>query len=115
MNDIVIETPLSKGTVNNIIQDWRSNIGGTNIEEIRVFTSEVRKSGITIVECAQGFRTVQLLKKFDINDEFDFSSENEEDEYEDLDLDVDKSSSITNHNLSTQHTNEITNPYVNGN
>jgi hypothetical protein len=36
MNDIVRETPLSKGTVNNIIQDWRSNIGGTNIEEIRV-------------------------------------------------------------------------------
>ena len=90
-------------------------IGGTNIEEIRAFTSEVRKSGITIVECAQGFRTVQLLKKFDINDEFDFSSENEEDEYEDLDLDVDKSSSITTHNLSAQHTNEITNSYVNGN
>ncbi len=117
MNDIVRETPLSKGTVNNIIQDWRSNIDGTNIEEIRAFTSEVRKSGITIVECAQGFRTVQLLKKFDINDEFDFSSENEEDEYEyeDLDPDVDKSSSITNHNLSTQHTNEIANSPVNGN
>ena len=26
MNDIVRETLLSKGTVNNIIQDWRSNI-----------------------------------------------------------------------------------------
>ena len=26
MNDIVRETPLSKGTINNIIQDWRSNI-----------------------------------------------------------------------------------------
>jgi predicted peroxiredoxin len=117
MNDIVRETLLSKGTVNNIIQDWRSNIDGTNIEEIRAFTSEVRKSGVTIVECAQGFRTVQLLKKFDINDEFDSSSENVEDEYEyeDLDPDVDKSSSITNHNPSTQHTNEVTNPYVNGN
>jgi hypothetical protein len=117
MNDIVRETLLSKGTVNNIIQDWRSNIDGTNIEEIRAFTSEVRKSGVTIVECAQGFRTVQLLKKFDINDEFDFSSENVEDkyEYEDLDPDVDKSSSITNHNLSTQHTNEIANSPVNSN
>ena len=40
MNEIVRETPVSKGTVNNIIQDWRSNIVGTNIEEIRAFTSE---------------------------------------------------------------------------
>ena len=55
--------------------------------------SEVRKSGITIEECAQGFRIVQLLKKFDINDEFDFSMN--EDENEDLDLDVHKSSPLT--------------------
>lgn len=64
MNDIVLEIPLSKGTVHSIIQDWRSNIGGTNIEEIRAFTSEVRKSGITIEECAQGFRIIQLLRKY---------------------------------------------------
>ena len=114
MNEIVRETPVSKGTVNNIIQDWRSNIVGTNIEEIRAFTSEVRKSGITIEECAQGFRIVQLLKKFNINDEFDVSV-NEEDEYEDLDLDVDESSPLTNHNPSAQHTNEITNFHDNDN
>lgn len=53
MNEIVRETPLSKGTVYSIIQDWRSNIGGTNIEEIRAFTSEVRKSGITIEVCSR--------------------------------------------------------------
>ncbi len=100
MNEIVRETPLSKGTVNNIIKDWRSNIAGTNIEEIRAFTSEVRKSGITIEECAQGLRIVQLLKKFDINDEYDVSVN--EDGFEDLDLDVDKSNPLTNPNPSTQ-------------
>jgi hypothetical protein len=63
MNEIVREIPLSKGTVHGIIQDWRSNVGGTNIEEIRAFTSEVRKSGITIEECAQGYRIIQLFKK----------------------------------------------------
>ena len=71
MNEIVRKTPLSKGTVNNIIQDWMANIAGTDLEEIRAFTSEIRKSGITIEECAQGFRIVRLLKKFNINDEFD--------------------------------------------
>ena len=58
MNEIVREIPVYKGTVNNIIQDWRSNIVGTNIEEISAVTSEVRKSGITVEECAQGFRIV---------------------------------------------------------
>lgn len=114
MNEIVREIPLSKGTVNNVIQDWRSNIVGTNIEEIRAFTSEARKSGITIGECAQGFRIVQLLKKFDINNEFD-DSVNEEDEYGDWDLDVVSSNSRTNHNQSIQHSNEIINPHINGN
>ncbi len=93
MNEIARETLLSKGTVYNIIQDWRSKIVGINIEEIRAFMSEVRKSGITIEECAQGFRIVQLLKKFDINDEFDVSVN--EDENEDLDLDIVMSSSRT--------------------
>ncbi len=113
MNEIVREIPLSKGTVYSIIQDWRSNIGGTNIEEIRAFTSEVRKSGITIEECAQGFRIIRLLKKFDIDDEFDVSVY-EEDEHEDLDLDVDKSNFVKYPDPSTRHTNEITNPNENG-
>ncbi|MDN5845937.1 MAG: hypothetical protein L0H53_06655, partial [Candidatus Nitrosocosmicus sp.] len=114
MNEIVRETPLSKGTIHSIIQDWRSKLGGTNIEEIRAFTSEVRKSGITIEECAQGFRIIQLLKKFGINDEFDVSVY-EEDEHEDLDLDVDKSKFLTNHDPSTQNTKEVINPNKNGN
>jgi len=107
MNEIVREIPLSKGSVNNIIQDWISAIGGTNIEEIRAFTSKVRKSGITIEECAQGFRIVQLLKKFDINDEFD-DVMNDEGEYEreDLDLNIDKSD-LPSQNPSAQHSDKI--------
>ena len=114
MNEIVRETPLSKGTVNNIIQDWRSKIMGTNIEEIRTFTSEVRKSGITIEECAQGFRIVQLLKKFGINDEFDVSI-NRVDEFEDLDLDANNSDFIINQNPSAQYANTATTYNNNGN
>lgn len=106
MNEIVRETPLSKGTVNNIIQDWKAKIMGTNIEEIKTFTSEVRKSGITIEECAQGFRLVQLLKKFDIHDEFDVNVN--EDEFDHLALDADKSnSSLTNPNPSAQYPNKV--------
>ena len=112
MNKIVREIPLSKGTINNIIQDWRSNIGGANIEEIRAFTSEARKSDITIEECAQGFRIVQLLQKFDIYDEFEVRVNDED---KDLDFGIDISNSLTKHNPSAQHTNEINIPHNNGN
>ena len=114
MNEIVRETRLSKGTVHNIIQDWRIKIMGTDIEEIRAFTSEVRKSGITIEECAQGFRIVQLLKKFDINDEFDVSV-NRADEFEDLDLDANNSDFITDQSPSAQYANTDTNTNYNNN
>ena len=107
MNEIAREIPLSKGTVNNIIQDWRSTIGGTNIDEIRAFTSEVRKSGITIQECAQGYRIVHLLKKFGINDEFnDILNDEGEFEGEDWGLKPDKSNLLTQ-NSSAQISNKV--------
>lgn len=71
MNEIEHETPLSKGTVNNIIQEWKAKINGTDIEEIRGFIAEVRKSGITLQECAQAFRIANLLTKMGVYDEFD--------------------------------------------
>ena len=107
MNEIAREIPLSKGTVNNIIQDWRSTLNGTNVDEIRAFTSEVRKSGITIQECAQGYRIVHLLRKFGINDEFN-DTMNDEGEYEseDLGIKTDKSNLLTQ-NSSAQISNKV--------
>ena len=107
MNEIVRETPLSKGTVNNIIQDLRSKIEGIDIEEIRAFTYELRKSGITIEECAQGFRMVQLLKKFNIIDEFEVSVDNEDEYEEDWNPHLEKSNLISTQNPSARQTNEI--------
>ncbi len=107
MNEIVRKTSLSKGTVYNIIQDWMANIAGTNLEEIRAFTSEIRKSGITIEECAQGFRIIRLLKKFNINDEFDVDGYDEDEYEENLDLNADEFKSITNNNTSAQYTKGV--------
>lgn len=71
MNEIVDETSLSKGTVNNIIQQWKARINGTDIQEIRGFIVEVRKSGMSLKECAQAFRIANTLKKLNVYDEFD--------------------------------------------
>jgi cell division protein FtsB len=71
LDQIVIETGLSKGTVYNIIKRWKDNLESTGIEEIREFASIISKSGLTIPECAQGFRIIQILKELGIGDEFE--------------------------------------------
>ena len=71
LDQIAVETNLSKGTVYNLIKRWKDNLGSAGIEEIREFAIIVRKSGMTIQECAQGFRIAQILKEFGINDEFE--------------------------------------------
>jgi hypothetical protein len=77
MNEIVKEKPLSKGAVCQIVKDWRSNTEGTDIDEIRLFMDEVRKSGINIQDCVRGFRVTTLLKKLGVYDEFDEDMEDE--------------------------------------
>ena len=69
LNQIADETGISKGKVHYLIDNWKNNIGLPNIEEIRDFVVMVRKSGISIKQCAQGFRMLQLMKNLDIGDD----------------------------------------------
>ncbi|MDF0680953.1 MAG: hypothetical protein P0116_08325 [Candidatus Nitrosocosmicus sp.] len=71
LDQIAEETSLSKGTVYNLVKHWKDCLGNAGIEEIREFGIIVNKSGMTIQECALGFRMVQILKTFGINDEFE--------------------------------------------
>lgn len=65
------ENNISKGSVSNIIRDWRFRIAVPDIQVLREFSVTVRKSGITIEQCAQGFRFIQILSSFGISDEPD--------------------------------------------
>jgi hypothetical protein len=71
MNEIADELPLSKGSVHKIIKEWRSSPQATDVDDIRIFMAEVRKSGINITECIEGFRILNILKKFGVYDEFE--------------------------------------------
>ena len=71
LDQIAKETGLSKGTVYNLVKRWKDKLGSIGIEEIREFATIVSKSGMTIQECAQGFRIAQILKELGINDEFE--------------------------------------------
>ena len=74
MDQIVSETNVSKGKVHYIINDWKNGIGIPNIEDLRDFSVTSRKSGISIGQCAQGFRMVNTLKNFGI-----YENENDND------------------------------------
>ncbi len=69
--EISNENNIAKGSVFNIINTWIAQIGIPDIEEIREFSIAIRKSGITIKQCAQSFRFIQILARFGITDELD--------------------------------------------
>ena len=68
MNQIVRETGISKGKVQYLINDWKQKIGASSIDEITEFASLVKRSDITIEQCAQGFRMINILKNLGIGD-----------------------------------------------
>jgi hypothetical protein len=72
MNQIAIETGISKGKVHYLIKDWKDKMGSSDFEEIKEFAGLLKKSGISIERCAKGFRTINILKGFGIeNDDID--------------------------------------------
>ena len=70
-DEISNENNIAKGSVFNIIHRWKTQLEIPDIEAIREFSIMVRKSGITIKQCAQGFRFIQILTRFGIKDEID--------------------------------------------
>lgn len=68
-DEIAHHNNIGKGSVHNIIQGWIDHTGIPDIKEIREFTTIVRKSGITIKQCAQSFRFIQILANFGIKDD----------------------------------------------
>ncbi len=83
LSQIALETRISKTTAHNVVFDWKSKILAGDIEEIRGFIAEAGRSGITVQQCVQGFRTFQILQEFEIADDFDGWIEDEEEEGKD--------------------------------
>ena len=72
-DEIAAENTTAKGTVYNIINGWIDKIGIPDINEIREFSVMLRKSGITIKQCIQSFRFINILSNFGITDEVESS------------------------------------------
>lgn len=69
--EIANDNNIARGSVFNIIQSWIAQIGIPDIDELREFSVIVKKSGITIKQCAQSFRFIQIMASLGIRDEID--------------------------------------------
>jgi hypothetical protein len=63
------EIGISAGGVSNIIREWKRGIKLPEIDALRDFAKRVEKSDISIAQCAQGYRIIQLMKDLGISDD----------------------------------------------
>jgi hypothetical protein len=54
----------------NILKDWKLRIGIPNVQELRDFAILVKKSDISIEQCAEGYRMKNLMNNLGITDDF---------------------------------------------
>ena len=71
---IARETGISQGTVTGIITKWKEKMVKPDIENLRESAILVKKSGIVVGECAEGFRNGKMLKLLGVNDDDNFFS-----------------------------------------
>ena len=72
------ETGISTGKTSNIITDWKKGIRIPNIDELREFAVTVKKSGMTMAQCARGYRMAQLMDSLGLSDDDYWESEDTE-------------------------------------
>jgi predicted transcriptional regulator len=70
-DQIAKELGISIGKVSNIIKDWKYAIGIPIAEEIRDFAILVKKSDISIEQCAEGYRMENLMENLGITNYID--------------------------------------------
>lgn len=73
-DEIAVETGVAPGSVSNKVNEWKRKIEAPDIEELRRFAVNIRKSEMTIKQCIKGVRFLQLLKGLEIaieNDDID--------------------------------------------
>jgi Homeodomain-like domain len=65
---------VSEGTVSNITEEWKRSIGQGDAEIIRDFVISLKRIGVDISQCVEGFRTYVLLKNLGVEDEEELTS-----------------------------------------
>src|SRR6476660_6744209 len=105
MNQISKETHFSKGKIHYLIKNWKGKINESDLDEVRDFSSLVKRSSISIEQCAQGFRMLNILKSIGIIGNLGVV----DDDYNNESKDIDNHINNDNFNQLTSFIEEIYN------
>jgi hypothetical protein len=70
-HDIAIKRNIGNGTVYNTIQKWRNGIGVQKADRLRDLAVHLKKTGLSVTNCATGLRMLMIFKKFGIRENDD--------------------------------------------
>ncbi len=68
-NEIAKHFGLGKGTVSNIILEWKSKLDAYEPESIRELALEMRRAGITPRNCVERVRLINKMKEFEMGED----------------------------------------------
>lgn len=68
-NKIAAICGISQGAVSGIIDEWKRSVGVTLAEQQRDLFTAMNRQGISVAECAQGFRIVKILKNMGLEED----------------------------------------------
>ena len=69
--DIAKKHRIGTGTVYNIVEAWANAIGVQRADTLRELAINLKKNGLSVIDCAKGLRTLVIFKKNGINDDDD--------------------------------------------
>ena len=65
--DIAVCCGIGEGTVSNIVDDWKRNLGNEDADALRELGVSLKRAGIDATQCAEGFRILNIMKKLGVN------------------------------------------------
>ncbi len=65
--DIAVSCGIGEGTVTNIVDDWKRNLGNEDADALRELGVSLKRVGIDPTQCAEGFRILNIMKKLGVD------------------------------------------------
>src|ERR671920_1750609 len=66
-NDIASACGLSQCTVSNIIDEWKRSLDIPDVQSLRDLAVNLKRCGIDAVQCGQGLRILNTMRKLGVN------------------------------------------------
>lgn len=67
--EIATKHHVSEGLVSNIMAEWKSKYGSEQLDTLRTLSIAMRRSGLSVQQCADGHRVAMLMRRLGVDEE----------------------------------------------